>query len=151
MQPLFRSLALRRSFQSTGRRWMSHQFPALNIEQCVGLDIGGSLAKFVVLDAHSIMPSQKGLLRATVDRMKQLPRYRSDLTMSTPLGPMHFIPFETSSMNYFVDELRDVKFGEACRQMSTTGGGAYKYAEMVNKELRINLVPHDEVNSLVRG
>lgn len=99
----------------------------------VAIDIGGSLAKLVYFsrEAHSKEPG----------------------------GRLNFISFETDRIRDCVEFMKHLKDkqqtlngskpGELC--IMATGGGAYKYYDMVRDELGVDVLREDEMECLIIG
>lgn len=99
----------------------------------VAIDIGGSLAKLVYFsrEAHSTEPG----------------------------GRLNFLSFETDHIRdciEFMKHLKDKqqalngsKPGELC--VMATGGGAYKYHDMIRDELGVDVLREDEMECLIIG
>lgn len=67
-------------------------------------------------------------------------------------GRICFARFETSNMEEclnFIDELTK-QYGK-CKTVHATGGGAFKFAELLKKRLGITIKKVDEMQSLING
>ncbi|KAK3939426.1 fumble-domain-containing protein [Diplogelasinospora grovesii] len=99
----------------------------------IAIDIGGSLAKLVYFtrEAHSTEPG----------------------------GRLNFISFETDRIDECVEFMRHLKDkqqalngsqpGELC--VMATGGGAYKYYDMIREVLGVDVLREDEMECLIIG
>ena len=66
-------------------------------------------------------------------------------------GHFHFIKFETRHMQDAMDLVKSHKLHWSIRKMGATGGGAHKYAADWERQLNIQMVKQEELDSLVVG
>lgn len=135
------------------------------------IDIGGSLIKLVYFSRHS--ESSKTPL--TPKKLHGLEKKRETLLPGLrhifPVlgGRLHFVKFETSKINECIDFIESKKLhssnflgldaykGEVCQDpyngsiIKATGGGAFKYAELLKEKLGVTLDKEDEMDCLVAG
>ncbi|GLT36571.1 hypothetical protein SLA2020_109400 [Shorea laevis] len=123
----------------------------------LALDIGGSLIKLVYFSRNNN--------RLTDKEHKTLgegPGVSSgDGSYTVLKGKLHFAKFETSKINDCLEFIRcnRLHLGGFCEHgvprdkifVKATGGGAYKFADLFNKELGISLDKEDEMDCLVSG
>src|SRR5690606_6195516 len=67
-------------------------------------------------------------------------------------GRICFAKYETSNIEEclsFIEEL--TKVNGKCTTVHATGGGAYKFAELLKKRLGITIIKMDEMQSLITG
>ena len=68
---------------------------------------------------------------------------------------MRFLEYPSSDQEAFLDYLKVNKllerFGKKAKSCNATGGGAYKYYDLVQKEIGINFIQRDEIDSLIKG
>jgi len=91
--------------------------------ECIGMDIGGSLAKVVVFEPNA---NSSELVHRVAERMKsgRHPGYEGDLAFEADDGVYSFLKFETRWMIDFLDVLKSLDFPPI--SISATGGGAFK-------------------------
>ncbi|KAI9384571.1 hypothetical protein POPTR_012G081600v4 [Populus trichocarpa] len=130
----------------------------------LALDIGGSLIKLVYFSRHQDRP--------TNDKRKKTVKERLGISngnrRSYPIlgGRLHFVKFETSKINECLDFISSKQLhrggvdshswhsdtssnGNAV--IKATGGGAYKYADLLKERLGVSLDKEDEMDCLVAG
>lgn len=144
------------------------------------MDVGGTLTKIVYFEkklkekgAPAPAPSAAPLVRSdslknieSEDHQEALHQLYANmrepsmftirdinLTFSSKFlgGDIHFLHFETRNMVSAVNTLSSTAITENIRSIGCTGGGAQKYARIMEEELGITLEQHDELSSLVKG
>ncbi|KAK9762378.1 Pantothenate kinase 1 [Basidiobolus ranarum] len=101
-----------------------------------GADIGGSLAKIMFYE-----PENDPTVSKVRDFVLSSTTYGStgqrdtQLTVSLPKAKLHFILFETSRMYQAVKLISSQNMLNGVKSISVTGGGAFKFAELVKDEL----------------
>ncbi len=139
------------------------------VTECVGMDIGGSLAKVVVFEPNA---NSSELVHRIAERMKsgKHPGYEANLTFEADDGVYSFLKFETRWMVDFLEVLKSLEFPPI--SLSATGGGAFKVTDSVlrllvgakftklvhlqfspafQRTIGATIDPCDEMRSLVRG
>eukprot|EP00656_Telonema_subtile_P009995 TRINITY_DN14761_c0_g1_i2.p1 TRINITY_DN14761_c0_g1~~TRINITY_DN14761_c0_g1_i2.p1 ORF type:complete len:457 (+),score=116.98 TRINITY_DN14761_c0_g1_i2:145-1515(+) len=134
---------------------------------CLGFDIGGTLTKVVFVERDAAGPGYENysprplrelikgsrVYGASARRHKELEWLHagSNTTMS-------FISFETAKMEQAVQLIREQNSGgdligpdAGVSSVFATGGGAHKYRELWSKQLGVDLVPKDELGTVVAG
>lgn len=66
-------------------------------------------------------------------------------------GHFHFLCFQSEQMERFVSLLADHELHHDITEIFTTGGGAYKYAQLFKERLGITLQPVDELGVVIKG
>ena len=66
-------------------------------------------------------------------------------------GEFHFIQFETQYITRAMDLIKVNNLHHNINQIGATGGGAHKFAERWDEELKITIAKQDELDSLVAG
>lgn len=66
-------------------------------------------------------------------------------------GHFHFICFRSDQMERFVSLLSEHELHHDITEIFTTGGGAYKYAQLFKERLGITLQPVDELGVVIKG
>ncbi|KAH7434622.1 hypothetical protein KP509_06G026300 [Ceratopteris richardii] len=137
------------------------------------IDIGGSLIKLVYFSRHSdssktpITPRKMcGLLERRRESLNG-----GSLRHTFPVlgGRLHFVKFETNKINECIEFIESKKLhpcniiGESTYKddasegaddgavIKATGGGAFKYAELLKDKLGVTLDKEDEMDCLVAG
>ncbi|TDH70705.1 hypothetical protein CCR75_005294 [Bremia lactucae] len=143
-----------------------------------GLDIGGTLTKLVYfqsvdgaavaqqtqlenlsdLVAHSERQKVKGSLPLIDDFIMRLDTteeaQREDrLKMVVPElgGTIHFVNFPTIKMDDITEFVRRRFFHRYIKKIACTGGGAFKFSQLFQSRLGIELVKTDEMDALIQG
>lgn len=146
--------------------------PSLNQDQQVmsmpwfGMDIGGSLAKLVYFEPKDITPDEAN---AEVETLKNIRRYLTknsaygktghrdihlqmdNVEVRGRKGSLHFIRFPTSEMGNFLELAKSKGMATLVTTVCATGGGAYKFEDAFQREVNMNLMKFDELDSLIRG
>ncbi|XP_061956966.1 pantothenate kinase 2-like [Populus nigra] len=130
----------------------------------LALDIGGSLIKLVYFSRHQDRPTNDKRKKTVKERLGTSNGNRR----SYPIlgGRLHFVKFETSKINECLDFISSKQLhrggvdshswhsdnssnGNAV--IKATGGGAYKYADLLKERLGVSLDKEDEMDCLVAG
>lgn len=144
----------------------------------LGLDIGGTLAKLVYFESETrpswcsgrlaqmvesfgsglpggsvqVHPSASG--RPTFERKRSFWGERDeDLAFHDEElgGRFHFLTFRSEQMERFVRLMEEHELHKGMKEIFTTGGGAYKYADLFRERLGVVLQPVDELGVVVKG
>lgn len=107
----------------------------------VAADIGGSLAKIVYFSRESESGSHNG--------------------SNSTGGRLHFLSFETERIDECIEYLRGLQSkhasssgsGSEAKKLSVmaTGGGAFKFYDLIKKRLAVDVVREDEMECLIKG
>ena len=109
-----------------------------------GVDIGGTLAKLVYFEPDDVEPTdddpdlEPDALANIQHYLKSNTAYGTtgvrdvhlqinDVTILGHHGSLHFIRFPTSSMNAFLDMVKEKNLSSLADTVHATGGGAYKF------------------------
>ncbi|KAL9372681.1 hypothetical protein Peur_034925 [Populus x canadensis] len=130
----------------------------------LALDIGGSLIKLVYFSRRQDRPTNDKRKKTVKERLGTSNGNRR----SYPIlgGRLHFVKFETSKINECLDFISSKQLhrggvdshswhsdnssnGNAV--IKATGGGAYKYADLLKERLGVSLDKEDEMDCLVAG
>eukprot|EP01105_Mastigella_eilhardi_P015311 TRINITY_DN3497_c0_g1_i3.p1 TRINITY_DN3497_c0_g1~~TRINITY_DN3497_c0_g1_i3.p1 ORF type:complete len:385 (-),score=134.33 TRINITY_DN3497_c0_g1_i3:92-1246(-) len=123
----------------------------------LAVDIGGSLTKIVYWRPPNppklpeYINKEPGLENVTNFTLKPDPSLNVYLP---PKGMLKFLKFPTVDAEKFVDFVKATKLHEqyGCfAEVNATGGGAFKYAPLVEQKLEIMLCPKDEMRCLIKG
>lgn len=130
----------------------------------LALDIGGSLIKLVYFSRHKERSSDDKRRRS----MKKRLGISNGKRRSYPIlgGRLHFVKFESAKLNECLDFISSKqlhlggidspKWSSGAQDsgniiIKATGGGAYKYADVLKERLGVCLDKEDEMNCLVAG
>lgn len=138
------------------RRTRSHSGPEADAGAALGLDIGGTLAKFVVFNPSE---TTNQALRHIVATIQGEARYGTtgiradDLSFYSPAlrGTFHFIHFETRRMQQACELIKKMGLHSGIGMLYATGGGAQKYKQLFRTSLGIELQSRDELKTMVRA
>ena len=106
----------------------------------IGLDIGGTLTKICIICEKNESSINDFLLSKNFEKY-DLNTYNLFLTF------LKTVNFETDFFKLLKDLNNIVKINE----MDLTGGGAYKYNDIIKQNFNIELIKHDELQSLKYG
>lgn len=115
------------------------------------IDIGGSLTKIAY---YSTVSHRKVLYNADNDGTSSSDggdyHYESSETER-----LHFVKFETKYIEHWLDFIRKhlvcSKESMLGKSIKATGGGAYKFAELIQQKLGLMVEKEDEIGSLIKG
>lgn len=127
-----------------------------------GIDIGGSLVKIVFFDPIEASKSELPTLKRIRHYLKSTKAYGStgrrddhleirDCVINKRCGTLHFIRFSTSQMPMFLLMSKTKGLAKMINRVSATGGGAYKFETDIRRELGIELIKTDEMDSVIHG
>ena len=141
-----------------------------------GMDIGGTLSKLVYFERKPGGPDGTWGKRGKSFQQFNSPEHQEALTeiykvmlsqsilgttgvrddslsfYSTFLGGrFHFIHFESRQMPAAIQNLSSTEITANIKSIGCTGGGAHKYAQMINDLLEIRVLQFDELKCLIRG
>ena len=107
----------------------------------IGLDIGGTLTKLCIIIPKQELDIQKLLGSTQIYNSIELPSYYLYLR--------HFqtVDYKKEIMPILSDILKMIKISK----IDATGGGAYKYNNIMKTEFNIEFIKHDELQSLIYG
>ncbi|KAK4312227.1 hypothetical protein Pmani_016307 [Petrolisthes manimaculis] len=115
------------------------------------IDIGGSLTKIAY---YSTVSHRKVLYNADKDSTTSVDgdEYHYE---SSETERLHFVKFETKYIEHWLDFIRNhlIQSRESMvgKSIKATGGGAYKYAELIQQKLGLMVEKEDEIGSLIKG
>ena len=121
----------------------------------LGIDIGGTLAKMIYLKNEN---APDNIMTTGDEKIGESGERYPDLAFDCPKlgGKLYFFKFETRNMEKAVEMLKYGKFlktTEAAERprIFSSGGGAFKFSALVLKELGIEFVSVDEIDSMLDG
>ena len=134
-----------------------------------GMDIGGTLVKLVYFEPNRDSYSRKFTndeeLRTSANIHKYLTSNKAygesghrdvhlqmdNVDIRGRKGSIHFIRFPTSQMNAFIKIAKDKGMAILASTVCATGGGAYKFESIFDREVKMRLNKFDEIDSLISG
>eukprot|EP00298_Acanthocystis_sp_HF-20_P007756 c17263_g1_i1.p1 GENE.c17263_g1_i1~~c17263_g1_i1.p1 ORF type:complete len:440 (-),score=165.97 c17263_g1_i1:58-1377(-) len=121
---------------------------------CIGLDIGGTLAKLVFFDSHSENNQKFGrisqFVRASEYYGKSGQRIEN-LSFKFEEGTFHFILFLSTRMTNAIELIVANQLHKSVTRVTASGGGAIKYTPEFKKIANIEVVAEGELECMVRG
>jgi type II pantothenate kinase len=121
----------------------------------IGLDIGGSLCKVVFYEPLDDV--SKSRYENEIEFLRQSLKYGSsgvrdaNLSFAWGQGRFHFVYFETRKFEGALEMLKSHNLLKNEKVLLATGGGAQKYADLIQKELGCELAKGDELSCLLIG
>uniref|UniRef100_A0A6A7G058 4'-phosphopantetheine phosphatase n=2 Tax=Hirondellea gigas TaxID=1518452 RepID=A0A6A7G058_9CRUS len=119
------------------------------------IDIGGSLTKIAY---YSTIAYRKALYNISGDDSQgtnqQSGGSESDLYETSEIERLHFVKFETKYIEQCLDFLRINLLGRESvsgKIIKVTGGGAYKYSDLIQEKLGLIVDKEDEMACLIKG
>lgn len=127
----------------------------------LSVDIGGSFTKIVYWRPQNPPNLPDYIIKEFQDAEEHFP-LRPDPALKIHLkeqsldGSLKFLKFPSDNTVDFVHFLLETKlhhqYGpEKTEVVNATGGGSYKYAEIVKEKLKVTFKQHDEMKCLIRG
>uniref|UniRef100_A0A914VQP2 4'-phosphopantetheine phosphatase n=1 Tax=Plectus sambesii TaxID=2011161 RepID=A0A914VQP2_9BILA len=121
------------------------------------IDIGGSLAKLAysstVVNERKTAPKTKLLTNETRAHSTGLAEMARESNVEGMR--LHFIKFETkyieSCLEFIQQKLDQSGLASSSKAVKCTGGGAYKYFDLVSSKLRLEVHKEDEMECLIKG
>ena len=117
------------------------------------MDIGGSLTKIAY---YSILPFKKIVYDSKGHEKNDNKEEEEEAVYLVTEGArLHFIKFETkhieATLDYIQKRLLGAKTQMNDMDVKVTGGGAYKYAELIEKKLGLKIAKEDEMLCMIRN
>ena len=109
------------------------------------MDIGGSLTKIAY---YSVLPLKKIAYASS----NQDPPNDAVYEM-TEGARLHFIKFETKHIETTLDYIQQslLSANLDVKEVKVTGGGAYKFADLIENKLGLRIAKEDEMECMIRG
>ncbi|KAL6465090.1 hypothetical protein MHYP_G00274070 [Metynnis hypsauchen] len=119
------------------------------------IDIGGSLTKLAyystvqhkVAKVRSFDHTAKGGLQHDSDGE---PLYEISVQEEIT-ARLHFIKFENTYIETCLDFIKDHLVNTETKVIKATGGGAYKFKDLIEKKLKLKVDKEDEMTCLIKG
>jgi len=119
------------------------------------MDIGGSLTKIAYYSTVPLKQIVYGSQVPADDTSDELQMGDEAVYKMTEGARLHFIKFETKHIEATLDYIRSSFMGTQPQiidsTIKVTGGGAYKYADMIEKKLGFSISKADEMECMIRG
>ncbi|KAK7080541.1 Pantothenate kinase 4 [Halocaridina rubra] len=116
------------------------------------IDIGGSLTKIAY---YSTVSHRKVLYNPEKDGTCSSMDGGNYQYESSETERLHFVKFETkyieNCLDFIGDHLVSSKDSVVGKSIKATGGGAYKYAELIQQKLGLLVEKEDEIGCLIKG
>ena len=151
-------------------------FRNLKDAKLFALDIGGSLTKIAYYStgtSHRILyrAPEKISLEALEEKRKRIQRAKTEAGMKCRIeiqdeeaiveinedARLHFVKFETRQIEKCLDYVRDTLMNsqdfspDRAKTINVTGGGAYKYADLISEKLGLTVTKVDEMSCICAG
>eukprot|EP00428_Durinskia_dybowskii_P024710 CAMPEP_0170237570 /NCGR_PEP_ID=MMETSP0116_2-20130129/18536_1 /TAXON_ID=400756 /ORGANISM="Durinskia baltica, Strain CSIRO CS-38" /LENGTH=442 /DNA_ID=CAMNT_0010488375 /DNA_START=21 /DNA_END=1345 /DNA_ORIENTATION=- len=126
----------------------------------MGLDIGGTLTKFVFFESNTRPTWCNGrftqIVKSFGSHESERPEWgERDQEMSFTddelAGTFHFVTFLSDHMEKFVALLEEHALHAGLESIFACGGGAHKYARLFKERLGVTLRPVDELGVVIQG
>jgi len=115
------------------------------------MDIGGSLTKIAY---YSTVPLKK-IAYDCIEPGQQNESIEECMYEMTEGARLHFIKFETKHIEATLDYIQKSLLGASNQitgsTIKVTGGGAYKYADIIEQKLGLKISKEDEMECMIRG
>uniref|UniRef100_A0A672RSW1 4'-phosphopantetheine phosphatase n=1 Tax=Sinocyclocheilus grahami TaxID=75366 RepID=A0A672RSW1_SINGR len=114
------------------------------------IDIGGSLTK---LAYYSTVQHKVAKVRSFDHSAKETdgdPLYEISVQEEIT-ARLHFIKFENAYIETCLDFIKDHLVNTETKVIKATGGGAYKFKDLVEKKLKLKVDKEDEMTCLIKG
>lgn len=131
-----------------------------------GMDIGGTLVKLVYFEPIDLTEEEilnQGETLATIQRylisneaygetgLRDVNLEIKSLELGNRVGNLHFIRFPTSSMSNFIDLCVKKNLHMLTFKIYATGGGAFKFENLITQTLKVKWIKCDELEMLIQG
>uniref|UniRef100_A0AAY4EV41 4'-phosphopantetheine phosphatase n=1 Tax=Denticeps clupeoides TaxID=299321 RepID=A0AAY4EV41_9TELE len=114
------------------------------------IDIGGSLTK---LAYYSTVQHKVAKVRSFDHSVKEAdgdPLYEISVQEEIT-ARLHFIKFENAYIETCLDFIKDHLVNTETKVIKATGGGAYKFKDLIEKKLKLKVDKEDEMSCLIKG
>merc|ERR1712052_27071 len=112
------------------------------------MDIGGSLTKIAY---YSSFPLKKIVYDVEQDKTETVD---DDAVYEVTEGArLHFIKFETKHIEATLDYIQRhlLSANLDVKEVKVTGGGAYKFADLIENKLGLRIAKEDEMECMIKG
>lgn len=131
-----------------------------------GMDIGGTLVKLVYFEPIDLTEEEtfkQGSTLRTIQRyliknnsygetgVRDTDLEINSIKLGNRLGNLHFIRFPTSRMQMFVDLCVKKNLHLLTFKVYATGGGAFKFENLITQTLNLKWIKCDELEMLIQG
>ena len=113
--------------------------------QIFAMDIGGSLTKIAY---YSVLPLKKIAYASSIQDSPNDAVYEM-----TEGARLHFIKFETKHIETTLDYIQRhlLSANLDVKEVKVTGGGAYKFADLIENKLGLRIAKEDEMECMIKG
>ena len=150
-------------------------FRNLKDAKLFAMDIGGSLTKIAYYStgtSHRILyrPPEKVSSEVLEEKRKRIQKAKTEAGMKCRIeiqddaivevnedARLHFVKFETRQIEKCLDYVRDTLMSsedfspDVAKTINVTGGGAYKYADLISDKLGLKVTKVDEMSCICAG
>ncbi|KYO31426.1 4'-phosphopantetheine phosphatase [Alligator mississippiensis] len=125
-------------------------FRNLENAKCFAIDIGGSLTKLAYYST----------VQHKVARVRSFDHSGKDIEHESPYevtvqeeitARLHFIKFENTYIETCLDFIKDHLVNTETKVIKATGGGAYKFKDLIEKKLGLKVDKEDVMTCLIKG
>uniref|UniRef100_A0A8C9VWL5 4'-phosphopantetheine phosphatase n=1 Tax=Scleropages formosus TaxID=113540 RepID=A0A8C9VWL5_SCLFO len=114
------------------------------------IDIGGSLTKLAYYSTVQHKVAKVRSFDHTAKETEGDPLYEISVQEEIT-ARLHFIKFENTYIETCLDFIKDHLVNTETKVIKATGGGAYKFKELIEKKLRLKVDKEDEMTCLIKG
>uniref|UniRef100_A0A4W4FU62 4'-phosphopantetheine phosphatase n=1 Tax=Electrophorus electricus TaxID=8005 RepID=A0A4W4FU62_ELEEL len=113
------------------------------------IDIGGSLTK---LAYYSTVQHKVAKVRSFDHAAKSDGEPLYEISVQEEItARLHFIKFENTYIETCLDFIKDHLVNTETKVIKATGGGAYKFKDLIEKKLKLKVDKEDEMSCLIKG
>ncbi|KAM9115926.1 4'-phosphopantetheine phosphatase [Pangshura tecta] len=125
-------------------------FRNLENAKCFAIDIGGSLTK---LAYYSTVQHKVARVRSFDHSGKDIEHESPyEITVQEEItARLHFIKFENTYIETCLDFIKDHLVNTETKVLKATGGGAYKFKDLIEKKLGLKVDKEDVMTCLIKG
>ncbi|XP_074874215.1 4'-phosphopantetheine phosphatase isoform X2 [Carettochelys insculpta] len=125
-------------------------FRNLENAKCFAIDIGGSLTK---LAYYSTVQHKVARVRSFDYSGKDIEHESPyEITVQEEItARLHFIKFENTYIETCLDFIKDHLVNTETKVLKATGGGAYKFKDLIEKKLGLKVDKEDVMTCLIKG
>uniref|UniRef100_A0A8B9JB93 4'-phosphopantetheine phosphatase n=1 Tax=Astyanax mexicanus TaxID=7994 RepID=A0A8B9JB93_ASTMX len=116
------------------------------------IDIGGSLTKLAYYSTvqHKVAKVRSFDHTAKAGEADGEPLYEISVQEEIT-ARLHFIKFENTYIETCLDFIKDHLVNTETKVIKATGGGAYKFKDLIEKKLKLKVDKEDEMSCLIKG
>ncbi|MBN3306777.1 PANK4 kinase, partial [Amia calva] len=114
------------------------------------IDIGGSLTKLAYYSTVQHKVAKVRSFDHSVKETEDDPLYEISVQEEIT-ARLHFIKFENAYIETCLDFVKDHLVNTDTKVIKATGGGAYKFKDLIEKKLKLKVDKEDEMSCLIKG